>query len=87
METFLVGCVVWVLEIFSHPLEGDGQEVKGVAQHSCSTARLAWFFTWTCSNDGHHSSASGIPECSTFHMILLENHLVCGDFIIPLLLR
>lgn len=22
--------------------EGDGQEVKGVAQHSCSTARLAW---------------------------------------------
>lgn len=42
METFLVGCVVWVLEIFSHPLEGDGQEVKGVAQHSCSRARLAW---------------------------------------------
>lgn len=49
METFLVGCVVWVLEVFSHPLvgeehvkEGDEQEVESVAQHSCSTARLAW---------------------------------------------
>lgn len=37
------------MEVFSHPLavegdvrKGDGQEVKGVAQHSCSTAGLAW---------------------------------------------
>lgn len=48
METFLVGCVVWVLEVFSHLLAGEGdvrkgdeQEATGVAQHSCSTARLA----------------------------------------------
>lgn len=48
METFLVGCVVWVLELFSHPLDGEGdvkegdeQEVKDVAQNSCSAGRLA----------------------------------------------
>lgn len=65
METILVGCVVWVLEVFSHPLAGEGMRKKGWAGSvRCGSAFLQHSQTCLVASPGGAVMVTQVPLVS-----------------------